>query len=121
MLERLIDKLRALVPEMHALTRELVCVNSYTSHVEGVNEVGKILQRAFSLPGLQCTVERGGEGRGDHLFWFSDAARSDAAARPVLLVGHHDTVFPPGHFEGFRVEGGRAFGPGTLDMKGALA
>ena len=40
---------------------------------------------------------------------------------PIVLVGHHDTVFPPGHFEGWREEGGRAIGPGALDMKGGLA
>ena len=40
---------------------------------------------------------------------------------PILLIGHHDTVFPPGHFEGWREDGNRATGPGALDMKGGLA
>jgi glutamate carboxypeptidase len=40
---------------------------------------------------------------------------------PIVLIGHHDTVFPPGYFEGWREDGGRAIGPGTLDMKGGLA
>ena len=30
-------------------------------------------------------------------------------------------MFPPGHFEGWREDGGRAIGPGALDMKGGLA
>ncbi|HEX4418962.1 MAG TPA: M20/M25/M40 family metallo-hydrolase, partial [Kofleriaceae bacterium] len=42
-------------------------------------------------------------------------------APPILLIGHHDTVFPPGHFEGWREDGGRAIGPGVLDMKGGLS
>ncbi len=43
-------------------------------------------------------------------------------ARPVLLIGHLDTVFPRGTAAArpFRVEGGKAFGPGVLDMKGGL-
>jgi glutamate carboxypeptidase len=48
-------------------------------------------------------------------------ARSAPAAGCVALVGHLDTVFPPGTFEGFRVEGDIARGPGVLDMKGGLA
>jgi glutamate carboxypeptidase len=47
--------------------------------------------------------------------------RTAATGAPILLVGHHDTVFPPGHFEGWREDGNRATGPGALDMKGGLA
>ncbi len=47
--------------------------------------------------------------------------RTGAPGKPIVLVGHHDTVFPPGHFEGWREDGGRATGPGALDMKGGLA
>ncbi|HUS28535.1 MAG TPA: M20/M25/M40 family metallo-hydrolase, partial [Kofleriaceae bacterium] len=62
----------------------------------------------------------GGDQYGDHLIWRT-AAATQAGAAPILLVGHHDTVFPPGHFEGWREEGDRAIGPGALDMKGGLA
>jgi glutamate carboxypeptidase len=42
--------------------------------------------------------------------------------RTVLLVGHMDTVFPTGTpaARPFRVEAGRARGPGVYDMKGGL-
>lgn len=105
--------------EMLALTRRWVEVNSYTENVAGVNAVGAMLREAFALPGLRCTpIESGDEGFGDHLVWRTPAA--DHAA-PIVLIGHHDTVFPPGHFEGWREDGGRAIGPGALDMKGGLA
>jgi glutamate carboxypeptidase len=41
---------------------------------------------------------------------------------PLLLLGHLDTVWPAGTLERlpFRVEAGRAYGPGTYDMKGGL-
>ncbi|MFT3700433.1 MAG: M20 family metallopeptidase [Kofleriaceae bacterium] len=98
-----------------ALTRQWVEVNSYTANVEGVNRVGAMLREAFALPSLTCEVIPSDE-TGDHLVW-----RTRAPGKPIVLIGHHDTVFPPGHFEGWREEGGRAIGPGALDMKGGLA
>jgi glutamate carboxypeptidase len=53
---------------------------------------------------------------GPHLVWrFGDRAR-------VLLVGHHDTVWPVGTLAGwpFQVDGDRATGPGCFDMKAGL-
>src|SRR6185312_10583709 len=99
-----------------ALTRTWVEVNSYTANIAGVNQVGAMLRDAFALPSLTCETISGGDGYGDHLIW-----RTKAPGKPIVLVGHHDTVFPPGHFEGWREEAGRAIGPGALDMKGGLA
>ena len=130
--------------EMLALTRTWVEVNSYTANVAGVNAVGGMLREAYALPSLACTVIPGGAELGDHLVWRTPAAAHAAPidptgedprpagkavgvptprdrASPILLVGHHDTVFPPGHFEGWREDGGRAIGPGALDMKGGLS
>lgn len=105
-------------PEMLALARRWVEINSYTSNVAGVDAVGELLREAFALPSLTLTAIPGGEGFGTHLVWKTAAAQTRP---PILLIGHHDTVFPPGHFEGWREEGGRAIGPGALDMKGGLA
>src|SRR3954469_9381252 len=108
--------------EMLALTRTWVEVNSYTANVAGVNAVGAMLREAYALPSLACPVIPGGAPLGDPL---GDPliCRTPAAAHagPIVLIGHHDTVFPPGHFEGWREDGGRATGPGALDMKGGLA
>ena len=43
-------------------------------------------------------------------------------ARPVLILMHADTVWPHGTLDAmpFRVEGERAYGPGTYDMKGGV-
>ena len=43
-------------------------------------------------------------------------------ARPVLLLGHHDTVWPVGSLADHpsRVRDGRAYGPGCFDMKAGL-
>ena len=45
-----------------------------------------------------------------------------AGGRRILLLGHHDTVFPPGTAAArpVRIEGERALGPGVADMKGGV-
>ena len=115
-LDSALDAVRARGPEMLALTRSWVEINSYTANIEGVNRVGGLLREAFALPPLTGSVIAGGPEYGDHLVWTTAAP----GAR-IVLVGHHDTVFPPGHFVGWKEEGGRATGPGALDMKGGLA
>lgn len=101
-----------------ALLRTWVEQSSYSGDVDDVNAMGDRLVAAFSLPGLQ--VERHvGKGVGDHLV-FRTPAWSDDERRGVLLLGHHDTVFPRGTFQGWVEQGDRIQGPGVLDMKGGL-
>ncbi len=55
----------------------------------------------------------------DHVT-FASQGRSGTA--PISLIGHLDTVFPPGVFEGYRSDRDGAWrrGPGVFDMKGGL-
>ncbi|GAA1373637.1 M20 family metallopeptidase [Catellatospora chokoriensis] len=55
------------------------------------------------------------ERHGSHLVWSHGETR-------VLLIGHHDTVWPVGTLARwpFRVDGDRATGPGCFDMKAGL-
>lgn len=100
---------------MIELTRRLVEQNSHTANVAGANAVAAALRHAFALPSLDTEVIPG-EGVGDHLVW-----RTRVPGPATMLIGHHDTVFPPGHFEGWTITRDRATGPGVLDMKGGLA
>src|SRR5262245_22580028 len=45
------------------------------------------------------------------------------SAKPVLLLGHYDTVYPLGTLKTMpcRIAGGRLSGPGALDMKSGIA
>ena len=49
-------------------------------------------------------------------------AELGAGRRGTLCIGHYDTVFPIGGLEEnpFRVNEGKAYGPGILDMKGGI-
>jgi glutamate carboxypeptidase len=51
------------------------------------------------------------------------STRSHGHARPIMLLGHLDTVWPLGTLETMpcRLERGRLWGPGTLDMKAGVA
>jgi glutamate carboxypeptidase len=106
--------LRTRGERMEAALAALVDENSFTANVEGGNRVAKILSDVFAHPELSCEV-RPSASFADHLVF-----RSRAAGRPIALVGHLDTVFPPGVFEGYRRDGELARGPGVLDMKGGL-
>ena len=97
---------------------DLVTVNSFTDNVEGGKRVGAMLGELFAIEGLSRRVVPSASGKfADHLVFESVGA---SEAPPVALIGHLDTVFPPGTFEGYRRDGDLARGPGVLDMKGGL-
>jgi glutamate carboxypeptidase len=96
--------------------RGLVEVNSFTQNREGGLEVGKRLRDLLALPGVEASPVASAR-YADH--WVFRTA-GDARLAPVALIGHLDTVFPPGKFEGYRVDGSLRRGPGVLDMKGGL-
>jgi glutamate carboxypeptidase len=95
----------------------LVETNSYTENPEGGRKVGTMLRALFAVPGIELAV-RPSERFADHLVFRTRPQMPNKAA--VALVGHLDTVFPPGTFEGYRRDGDVARGPGVLDMKGGL-
>jgi len=103
-------------PTLEAMLVPMVEVNSFTENAEGGRKVGQLLREQWKLPGLTAEVVKSTR-YADHLVFRSGG---DARLAPVALVGHLDTVFPPGKFEGYRVDGELRRGPGTLDMKGGL-
>jgi glutamate carboxypeptidase len=119
MADKLHDALRWLreqTPSIEQDLAELVEHNSFTDNREGCQAVGARLAALFDLPELSARSVPSPSGRyADHLVWSTKAPGA-----PVALVGHLDTVFPPGTFEGYRRDGDLRRGPGVLDMKGGL-
>jgi glutamate carboxypeptidase len=107
------DRQRAMEEAMALLVQQ----NSYTENPEGGRKVGTLLRALFAVDGLELHV-RPSERFADHLVFRSRAQLPNKGA--VALIGHLDTVFPPGSFEGFRRDDAVARGPGVLDMKGGL-
>jgi glutamate carboxypeptidase len=108
---------------METAVAELVSINSFTENVEGGAQVGRLLEDLFKIDGLACQRVASTTGKfADHLVFGStfEPRPADASRGPIAMVGHLDTVFPPGMFEGFKRDGDLARGPGVLDMKGGL-
>ncbi len=115
-LEPALDWLREQRARVEEELAQLVSINSYTENREGGLRVGERLKELFTIPGLSMEVIPSSSGKfADHLLFSTGASGA-----PIALVGHLDTVFPPGQFEGFRRDGSLARGPGVLDMKGGL-
>lgn len=107
--------LSAQLPSMEQSLAALVNVNSFTDNPEGGRKVGALLREVFAIEGLVAQTEISAR-YADHLIFRSEGA----APGPIAMLGHLDTVFPPGKFEGYRVDGELRRGPGVLDMKGGL-
>src|SRR5262245_59884489 len=106
-------------PAMLALLRDVVNIDSGSYDKAGVDAVGARFERFFHEQGLLT--------RREPQVRFGDAihVRLDDRPmneKPILLMGHRDTVFPKGEAgrRPFKSENARAYGPGVADMKAGL-
>jgi glutamate carboxypeptidase len=102
--DAMLDDLRTLV-EVESPSRDVEALRA------SAEAVAAIIERR--LGGHAVFVE---SETGPHVRW------SGGGDPKVLLLGHHDTVFPLGTLEGrpFTVADGKATGPGVFDMLGGL-
>ena len=108
--------------------REMVDTDGGSYDKAGVDAVGAQVRRFLEGHGVPVETvprERFGdclkarvEGGGD----APPRRGAGNARRSVVLMGHRDTVFPKGEPQRrpFRIEDGRAYGPGVADMKAGL-
>jgi glutamate carboxypeptidase len=117
---KLQQNMRSRENQILGLMRDLVEVES-----PGDNKAA--VDRCVDLAARMCT-EIGGRVRRHRQREFGDLlearfGRGKRGLKPVLILGHLDTVWPLGTLKQmpFKVEKGRAWGPGTLDMKAGVA
>lgn len=103
-------------PAMLGLLADLVNIDSGSRDKAGVDRVGERLAAFLTAEGIPVARHRN-ETLGDAL-----SARTGGEGRPVLLLGHQDTVFPAGEAarRPFALRDGRVHGPGVADMKAGL-
>ena len=104
--------------EMLAMLQRMVEIESPSDDKVAVDRMGAFLAQEFEPLGGKVTFFPQKEA-GNHL----KAEFPGAPGKPVLLLGHFDTVWSMGTLAKmpFRLEGGRAFGPGVYDMKAGIA
>jgi glutamate carboxypeptidase len=106
--------------EMVRLLGRFVRCESPSGDKAAVDRFGAMVAREWRRRGTEVKILRQ-RLRGNHLRieWPHATSRSDGQ---ILVLGHLDTVYPIGTIAKmpFRVRGGRAWGPGTFDMKGGL-
>ena len=116
---RLDDQLDGILERVSALVRQ----ESPTSHSDAVNAAqDTVAAWAVELGGrVKRHALGGGGGILESRFGKPDDTSEDSR-RPVLLLGHLDTVWPVGMLARmpWRVQEGWAFGPGVLDMKAGV-
>ncbi len=116
----LLGWLRAREQAMTGLLGRFVRAESSSFDKAAVDRFGRIVASEWKKRGATVTLLRQRE-RGDHVRaeW---RPRGNRATPQILVLGHLDTVYNAGTITRmpFRVSRGRAWGPGTFDMKGGL-
>lgn len=97
--------------------RRLVEIESPSFDEEGSRAAADfLLEKAEKIASINKIDRVYRAGYGEHLLI---RAYEDAAAKPILLLGHTDTVYPRGSFlqNPTRIEGDKFYGCGVFDMK----
>lgn len=105
---------------MQELLQQVVDTDSGSGDVEGVQRVAGLLRARLEAAGIAVqTLPEPGWGE---CLLARVPGHNPAATGHLQLMGHMDTVFPRGTAaqRPFRVEAGRAYGPGVADMKSGL-
>ncbi len=97
--------------------RTLVERESPSHDKAALARLGQHLAQEFARRGGTPTLHPQ-EKNGPHL----QVEFAGGKGTPLLLLGHYDTVWEVGTLSRmpWRIEGGRAWGPGVFDMKGGI-
>jgi glutamate carboxypeptidase len=117
MMQSLLRELRGREKAMVRLLGEFVRCESPSHDKAAVDRFGRIVTREWRRRGAKVRI-LSQSGRGDHVRAEIWLGAGDPSGQ-ILNLGHLDTVYPIGTLAKmpFRVASGRAWGPGTFDMK----
>ena len=114
----LLDSAERQRPGAIKLWERLVNIDSGTGDMEGVNAVGAVAVEELKKLGAAIEMVPALPAYGDNIV----ASLSGSGKGKILLIAHMDTVFKKGDATArpFRIEGGRAYGPGVADDKAGI-
>jgi glutamate carboxypeptidase len=119
-MRQILRELRGREREMLGLLERLVECESPSHDKAAVDRAGRIVASEWRKRGAKVNLLRQ-EARGNHVRAELFLGRGRPTGQ-IMVLGHTDTVYPLGTIRKmpFRVSGGRAWGPGTFDMKGGI-
>ena len=99
--------------------RRLVEIESPSDSKQAVDRISAFVAEEFAALGGRAQFHRVTDF-GNHL---QVDFEGETQQKPVLLLGHYDTVYPTGSLATMpcRIGNGRLWGPGVLDMKSGIA
>jgi glutamate carboxypeptidase len=121
------DRLRYFSQQQHSMVetiRELVEIESPSDNKQAVDRIAAFLATRFEALGGRIQLHRSADFGDSLQIDFGCGPRTASPVRkPVLLLGHYDTVYPLGTLASMpcKIENGRLRGPGVLDMKSGIA
>ena len=116
---QIIEWLASQKQPMIDLLRDVVNIDSGSFDKEGVDAVGARFEQHFADYGIE-TWREPHDVYGDAVHGLITKPGSNE--KPILLMGHRDTVFPKGEVakRPFTIKGNLAHGPGVADMKAGV-
>jgi glutamate carboxypeptidase len=114
----LVEYFRSNLTGALGLLRTIVEIESCSYDKSGIDALAEFLAPQFRERGavaeILCEPSGGNALRAVY--------ESNRAGKPVMILGHLDTVWPSGSTSArpFRIEEGRAYGPGIFDMKSGI-
>ncbi len=112
--------LKPRLPQMLAALRRFVTAESPSLEKAAADRCCRVIAEEWNRHGARA--ERiAQKHRGDVLRIIHAPGKSRTSGQ-LLVLGHYDTVYSTGTLAGmpFRVRGGKAYGPGTFDMKAGI-
>jgi glutamate carboxypeptidase len=104
--------------------RQLVEIESPSDNKPAVDRIAAFLAAKFEALGGRTQFHPSNDFGDSLQIDFDGLSRSGLSNRkPVLLLGHYDTVYPLGTLANMpcKIDNGRLRGPGVLDMKSGIA
>jgi glutamate carboxypeptidase len=118
--KKLLRLLKPRLPQMLATLRRFVTAESPSLEKAAADRCCGLIAEAWNKQGAR--VERIAQKHRGDLLRITHAPGKSRPSGQFLVLGHYDTVYSTGTLARmpFRLEGGKAYGPGTFDMKAGI-
>jgi len=116
----LLQLLKPRLPQMLATLRRFVTAESPSLEKAAADRCCRVIAEEWNKRGTR--VERIAQKHRGDLLRITPAPNKSGSSGQLLVLGHYDTVYSTGTLAKmpFRLEGGKAYGPGTFDMKAGI-